>query len=159
VITVPPNTHPDKWTFKLKTAAAADFRSLTKNDIGDLLLVLISRCDEPMEIAIPPLLGRVVQRYIRAFAPERIVLFGPWAKGTNNPRSDLDLLVVADMEGDPGVYLRRAKQLAAECFPPLDIVFVSPDEMEPPELDRNPFLLSVLKAGIVLYFRGSIEHN
>ena len=39
-LTVPPNTAPGKWTFKLKTAAAADFRSLTKNDIGDLLLLL-----------------------------------------------------------------------------------------------------------------------
>jgi predicted nucleotidyltransferase len=105
------------------------------------------------ERAVPPLLGRVVQRYIRAFAPERIVLFGSWAKGTNHLRSDVDLLVVAEMEGDPAIYLSRAKQLAADCFPPLDIVFVSPDEMEPPELDRNPFLLSVLRSGIVLYSR------
>ena len=39
-LTVPPNTPPGKWTFKLKTAAAADFRSLTKNDVGDLLLLV-----------------------------------------------------------------------------------------------------------------------
>jgi hypothetical protein len=37
---VPPNTPSGKWTFKLKTAAAADFRSLTKNDVGDLLLLV-----------------------------------------------------------------------------------------------------------------------
>jgi predicted nucleotidyltransferase len=48
----------------------------------------------------PPLLRRVVQRYIRAFAPERIVLFGSYAKGTNQQSSDIDLLVVADLEGD-----------------------------------------------------------
>ncbi len=40
VLTVPPNTPPGKWTFKLKTSDAADFRSLTKNDIGDLLLLV-----------------------------------------------------------------------------------------------------------------------
>jgi hypothetical protein len=39
-LTVPPNTPPGKWTFKLKTAAAPDFRSLTKDDIGDVLLLV-----------------------------------------------------------------------------------------------------------------------
>jgi hypothetical protein len=39
-LVVPPNTQPGKWTFKLKLPAAADFRSITKNDIGDVLLVL-----------------------------------------------------------------------------------------------------------------------
>lgn len=39
-LTVPPNTPPGKWTFKLKSGAAADFRSLTKNDVGDVLLLL-----------------------------------------------------------------------------------------------------------------------
>lgn len=39
-LVLPPNTPPGKWTFKLKTSGAADFRSLTKNDVGDLLLVV-----------------------------------------------------------------------------------------------------------------------
>jgi hypothetical protein len=39
-LVVPPNTQPGKWTFKLKLPAAADFRAITKNDIGDVLLVL-----------------------------------------------------------------------------------------------------------------------
>ena len=39
-LAVPPNTPPGKWTFKLRTAAAADFRSLGRNDIGDILILL-----------------------------------------------------------------------------------------------------------------------
>jgi hypothetical protein len=31
---------PGKWAFKLRTTAAGDFRSLTRNDIGDLLLIV-----------------------------------------------------------------------------------------------------------------------
>ncbi len=34
------NTTLGKWTFKLRTAVAADFHSITKNDIGDLLLLV-----------------------------------------------------------------------------------------------------------------------
>jgi hypothetical protein len=39
-LVVPPNLQPGKWTFKVRTATAADFRSLTKNDIGDILLFI-----------------------------------------------------------------------------------------------------------------------
>lgn len=34
------NASLGKWTFKLRTAAAADFRSITKDDIGDVLLLV-----------------------------------------------------------------------------------------------------------------------
>jgi hypothetical protein len=40
VLTVPPTTPPGKWTLKLKTSGAADFRSLTKNDISDVFLLV-----------------------------------------------------------------------------------------------------------------------
>jgi hypothetical protein len=37
-VAMPPGTPLGKWTFKLRTSAAADFRSISKNDIGDALL-------------------------------------------------------------------------------------------------------------------------
>ena len=39
-----------------------------------------------------------VERLIRAFAPERIVLFGSYAKGTRRIDSDVDLLVASGVE-------------------------------------------------------------
>ena len=39
-ITMPPNTPLGSWSFKIKQARAADFRSLTKNLIGDLVLLV-----------------------------------------------------------------------------------------------------------------------
>lgn len=39
-LVVPPNTVPGKWSFKLSTAGAGDFRALTKNDVGDVLLLV-----------------------------------------------------------------------------------------------------------------------
>jgi hypothetical protein len=40
VVALPADTALGRWTFKLRTAAAADFRSITKNDIGDVLLLV-----------------------------------------------------------------------------------------------------------------------
>jgi predicted nucleotidyltransferase len=50
---------------------------------------------------LPPLVQRTLGRLIRAFAPERIVLFGSHAKGTVHGGSDVNLLIIANLEGGP----------------------------------------------------------
>ena len=99
----------------------------------------------------PAFLRRVVARYVRAFAPQRIMLFGSYAKGTNIPDSDVDLLVVAKLFGDPIFHLRRARQLAADCFPLVDVVFATPEDVASAQTANSPFLLSILEKGVVVY--------
>jgi len=107
-----------------------------------------------MDLRNPPVqLQRVVERYIRAFAPERIVLFGSYAKGISQPGSDLDLLVVADVTSDLGFQQRRARQLAIDCFPRVDVVFATPDDVATAATAKSPFLLSILERGLVVYSR------
>jgi uncharacterized protein len=101
---------------------------------------------------LPTALEAVVERYIRAFAPERIVLFGSYAKGTSVPSSDIDLLIVS--EGSDMRFLQRqANHLAAHCFPNIDVVFASPHEFSSAAEAKSPFLLSILERGIVIYER------
>jgi predicted nucleotidyltransferase len=103
----------------------------------------------------PPavLLRGTLDRLIRAFAPERIVLFGSYAKGTARPGSDVDLLVVAEIEGDPIAHSRRAHQLVASSFPPVDIVLCTPEDVSEAASAKSPFLFSVLGSGITVYSR------
>jgi uncharacterized protein len=105
------------------------------------------------KIVIPQSLRRIIPRYVRAFAPERIVLFGSYAKGTMHTGSDMDLLVIVRVEDRSGSSLRRAHQLAADCFPPVDIAIATIDDIKHAALDRNPFLLSVLGSGVTVYSR------
>jgi predicted nucleotidyltransferase len=104
---------------------------------------------------VPPsvLLRGTLDRLVRAFAPERIVLFGSYAKGTAESGSDMDLLVVADIEGDPIVHLRRARQLVASSFPPVDIVLCTSEDVSEAASAKSPFLLSVLGSGVTVYSR------
>src|SRR5690242_5762662 len=94
-----------------------------------------------------------LERLVRAFAPERIVLFGSYAKGTAQPGSDIDLLIVAELEGNPVVHLRRARQLVANSFPVVDVVLCTPEDVTEAHTARSPFILSVLKSGITIYNR------
>ena len=99
----------------------------------------------------PPFLRRPLGRLVRAFAPTQVVLFGSYAKGGAEPGSDVDLLVVAELDGDRTIQLRRARQLVATSFPPVDVVLCTPDEVEGAATAASPFLSSVLESGLVLY--------
>jgi predicted nucleotidyltransferase len=100
---------------------------------------------------LPPLVQRTVERLIRAFAPDRIMLFGSCAKGTAQPSSDVDLLVIARLDGNRLIHQRRARQLAADCFPRVDVVFATPEDVAEASTARSPFLLSILGSAITLY--------
>jgi predicted nucleotidyltransferase len=112
---------------------------------------------QPVAPVLPPLVERTLARLIRAFAPERILLFGSRAKGLANDRSDVDLLVIAHVEGNPAVHQRRAKQLASDCFPRIDVIIATPEDVADAARARSPFLASILGSGITLYTRPTPE--
>jgi predicted nucleotidyltransferase len=105
--------------------------------------------------AIAPFLRTPIERLVRAFAPREIVLFGSYAKRSPEPGSDVDLLVVTELDGDRTIHLRRARQLVASSFPPVDVVLCTPEEADGAATAASPFLASVLESGVILYNRGS----
>jgi predicted nucleotidyltransferase len=112
---------------------------------------------QPTRPALPPLVERALERLIRAFAPERVILFGSYAKGVAQDNSDVDLLVIAAIEGNPHHVMRRARQLTADCFPRVDVVLATPEDVAGASDAKSPFLLSILGSGITLYTRPSVD--
>ena len=107
-----------------------------------------------MHAALPlTFLNTPIQRLVRALAPTRIVLFGSYAKGTQWPGSDVDLLVIAEAAGEPATALRRARQLVASNFPPIDVVLCTPEDAEHADRAVSPFLQSILESGVAVYAR------
>ena len=98
-------------------------------------------------------IDEMVRRIVKRFDPEQIILFGSHARGDAGPDSDLDLLVVMEVEGS-----KREKQLevrlALHDIPgPFDILVSTPEDVErrrdiPGTIER-PALLE----GKVLYAR------
>lgn len=107
----------------------------------------------PQAAETPPFLRRPLARLVRAFAPTQVVLFGSYAKGMAEPGSDVDLLVVTELDGDRTIPLRRARQLVASSFPPVDVVLCTQEEVDSAAAMASPFLASVLESGVVLYRR------
>jgi predicted nucleotidyltransferase len=86
------------------------------------------------------------------FQPEKIILFGSYARSEAHPHSDLDLLVV--VENLPPRGQRSApilKMLAQDYAEPMDIVVRSAQTIKEWQHMPGSFAHQVLTEGIVLY--------
>jgi predicted nucleotidyltransferase len=89
------------------------------------------------------------------FRPQRVVLFGSYARGEATEDSDVDLLVVMERPGPRGK--RSApiiRMLAEEYALPVDVVVRSSEAIERWEDVANSVSRRILEEGIVLYERG-----
>lgn len=76
----------------------------------------------------PPRLAEIVERLRGEFDPERIVLFGSWARDDARADSDVDLLVIARAEGPTDERMARAHHALRGVPVPVDVFVCSPEE-------------------------------
>ncbi|HIE31891.1 MAG TPA: nucleotidyltransferase domain-containing protein [Methanosarcinales archaeon] len=89
-----------------------------------------------------------IERY---FHPDKIILFGSRAWGELTIESDLDILVVMDVDGSP---IRKAADISRIARPrllPMDIIVRTHDEIEYRIKIGDPFIKKIVNQGKVLY--------
>ena len=84
------------------------------------------------------------------FKPERIVLFGSYARGKPTPDSDVDLLVVMGHRGRPADQSVEIRLRLRPPFP-LDLLVRSPKTVQKRLALGDSFLKEILEKGQVLY--------
>ncbi len=96
-------------------------------------------------------LGEVVHRIVKAVNPQKVVLFGSYARGGAGQESDIDLLVV--MSSSEPRYKRALPIYRAlrGVKVPLDIIVYTPEEIAEWSEVRQAFVTTALREGIVLY--------
>ena len=98
-------------------------------------------------------LPKAVRRIVEALSPEKIILFGSYARGNPTPDSDVDLLVI--METDLSIterYLKVSNLLYPRPFP-VDIIVKTPKEIERAISSNDNFIREIVLKGRVLYER------
>jgi len=102
-------------------------------------------------------LPEIIRRLVDTGKPERIILFGSWAKGTNRPDSDLDLLVIeAEPFGESRSRFReigRLERALGRVPYPTDILVYSREEVERWRSSPNHVIAKALKEGTEIYAR------
>src|SRR5688572_406552 len=99
----------------------------------------------------PPYLSEVVDRIVRKFHPEKIILFGSCARGNAHKDSDLDLLVVLSK-------VEHKRKVAIEVLRALnglpiskDVIITTPQEIEERGKTIGYILRPALEEGKVIY--------
>ncbi|MBV6450246.1 MAG: hypothetical protein MHPDNHAH_00967 [Anaerolineales bacterium] len=92
----------------------------------------------------------LARRIAEEFKPEKIILFGSYARGNPRPESDVDLLVVMDTnkrESQQSLEIRRSLGVLFG----MDLIVRTPKKLSQRLKMGDSFLKDVLKEGKVLY--------
>ncbi len=73
---------------------------------------------------------RMVNRIVKEFQPERVILFGSHARGEGGPDSDVDLLIVMPVEGSKRDKAIEIGVALHDVRIPKDIIVTTPEEFE-----------------------------
>ncbi len=97
------------------------------------------------------LLSERVSKIVKHFHPEKIILFGSRAWGKSTKESDLDILVVMNLEGSPIRKAAEISRIARPKFRPMDIIVRAPDEIEHRIKIGDQFVRRIMNKGKVRY--------
>jgi predicted nucleotidyltransferase len=89
-------------------------------------------------------------RIAREFKPEKIILFGSHAYGQPTPESDLDVLVVMQVAGDP---LEQAVTILnrLNLLLPIDLLVRAPQQIQQRLEMGDSFMRDIIERGRVMY--------
>jgi uncharacterized protein len=100
-----------------------------------------------------PSVEQIAERIAAAFSPDRIVLFGSQARGDDRKDSDVDLLVEMPSSLSPAERIRAVNRLFTPRTWPLDVIVLTPTEVETQRYSRNSLVGIAEREGKVLYER------
>jgi len=92
-----------------------------------------------------------VLKALRPYDPEKIYLFGSWARGEGDELSDLDLVVIKKTKTP---FLKRLREVAG-LLPPdmggIDILVYTPAEFQRMAKEGNAFAEMIIEEGELVY--------
>lgn len=104
----------------------------------------------------PELIDYIVAKIVREIEPEKIILYGSYARGDFHEDSDIDLLIIKDSEESSRMMERKVDDLLGRRRFALDIRVRKPAEVVWNIRAQNPFYLRhIFKDGRVLYDKNS----
>lgn len=89
----------------------------------------------------------------KAFHPEKIILFGSYARNEARPDSDVDLLIIAENNEPPTKRSLPIYRLLGDYLISLDVIVRTPAEIEKYRTVPNSTIHSALREGVTLYER------
>jgi predicted nucleotidyltransferase len=96
---------------------------------------------------------KIKERLVEGFQPDRIILFGSQARGTADPRSDVDILVVCSFKGKRRHVMLEMDRALDGLDRAFDVLILTPEEFQRDSLIPGTVGRYANKEGKVLYER------
>ena len=93
----------------------------------------------------------IVKRVRSVFEPERIIVFGSYARDEAETGSDIDIMVVADYEGRRAALTGKLYQAFHGFGVPKDILLVKPEKVERFRCSQWSVIYAAFKEGVTVY--------
>lgn len=92
----------------------------------------------------------IIQSIIRNYAPQRIVLFGSYARGEAHEGSDIDIMLIKETSKR---FIDRIADVIKmnNTLLPLEPLVYSPLELETMKKEKRDFILTIEEEGIEIY--------
>ncbi|HPM12870.1 MAG TPA: nucleotidyltransferase domain-containing protein [Bacteroidales bacterium] len=100
-------------------------------------------------------ISELVNKIAEGYNPEKIILFGSYAKGTANEDSDVDLLVIKDSNIPRPERTFQVRKMLYGMMIPIDILVYTPIEIKESQKSNLHFLHEVLSTGKIVYERNA----
>ncbi|OGR53623.1 MAG: hypothetical protein A3I11_06950 [Elusimicrobia bacterium RIFCSPLOWO2_02_FULL_39_32] len=97
----------------------------------------------------------MIHRIVEQFHPQKIILFGSYARGTATKDSDVDLLVVLPIDGSKKDLTIKIRTSVNGMGISKDIFVATPEDLEIYKELMGTVIYSALKEGKVLYERAA----
>jgi len=93
-----------------------------------------------------------VEILVREAHPDRVILFGSYARGDARPDSDIDLLVVEQQVAHQAAEMARLRRALSPLRIPVDVLVTSAERLRSSWADfPGSYLFNALREGKVLY--------
>src|SRR4051794_17399549 len=95
----------------------------------------------------------IVERILKRIRPQRVIIFGFYAKGTAAVGSDLDIFIIQETHLPMAERAHDLLTILSHSLIPIDVHIYTPEEVE--EYGREPFSFvnSILKTGKAFFQR------
>ena len=91
-----------------------------------------------------------VDKVVEEFSPQRVILFGSYARGDATPDSDVDLLVIMPTQKETIEQAVEVRQRIRRSFP-LDLIVKTPEDVAWRLSLQDCFLTTIVTEGKTLY--------
>jgi uncharacterized protein len=138
----------------VKSLRADDFCGLKEYSLEQELrkkMIPPAKNSSTVQVTIIEMVRRIVER----FHPERIILFGSYARGTAGPDSDVDLLVVMEPQGSKRRKAVEIHGLLAGMGVPKDVIVVTPEEYDAYRDAPGTVIRTAWREGKILHDRAA----